>query len=436
MRELTVTERIVAVLDHLGIERVHVATQMPADIAGLIDDHAHRVGRIALIAPPRIDAGAFAQLGENLLYIAPEHGLLARTAGQALAQLPSAAVMTLAGYRAESWSDIARERADICDHLRAHIGDAVHVAALGGPEVAGEMAGIRYRAFGAGPPLVLTPLTLAASQWDPILDQLARAFRVVVLSGPHLGMLALLEQRAGLADWRVMCATIFDALALKAGDRVLDVGCGSGAIAKQFVTHTRTENPLTAVDISAYFLREADAAIAAAGIQSSITLIEASAASLPFDDDSFDAAYSITVLEECDARTALAELKRVVKRGGRVGAVVRGIDLHQWWNMDITDDIRDKIAKPAPSVGPAGVASAALYDLAREAGFMPVRMFIASIASESQHGPVLAYPETYALSQLDPDEQEAYRAAKAQALAHGTFFMTRCHHCFVGEVPR
>ena len=32
---MTATERLLALLDHLGIGKAHVATQIPADIAGL-----------------------------------------------------------------------------------------------------------------------------------------------------------------------------------------------------------------------------------------------------------------------------------------------------------------------------------------------------------------------------------------------------------------
>ena len=53
---------------------------------------------------------------------------------------------------------------------------------------------------------------------------------------------------------------------------------------------------------------------------------------LPFADASFDCIFSVTVLEECDAGKAIAEMVRVARPGGRIGVVVRAIDLPQWWN--------------------------------------------------------------------------------------------------------
>ena len=91
------------------------------------------------------------------------------------------------------------------------------------------------------------------------------------------------------------------------------------------------------------------------------------------------------------------------------------------------------LSLPAPSIAPAGVASAALYDLAVEAGLAPLRKFTFSVATESWTGPIFDYPEMYALSLLNDDERAAYHQAKSTAAAAGTLFMTRGHHCFVGR---
>ncbi len=429
---MTLTDRIIAVLDHLGIRRAHLATQLAGDVAGLVASHSSRLGGVALVAPTRIDPAPFTGLADRLLYIRPEAGMLARTAASALPLLPDAKIATLQGYAAEGWTDLGADRADIADLLAAHAGGIGSVDMGAGPDQSGEVADIRYQATGAGPVLLLTPMALAPSQWQPLLPALAQRFRVIALAGPKLGMLALLEERAALTDWRRMCAGLFDDLALSQGDRVLDVGCGSGAVAVQFVNHTAGQNPVTALDLSPYLLGEARIAAEKAGAQ--IEFRQGSAEELPFADNSFAAAYTITVLEECDAGKALAELARVVRPGGRIAVVVRATDMHQWWNMPVSDALRAKFSLPAQSVSASGVASAKLYDLCLTAGFEPVRMGPYTVVSERTDGPVFAQPEAYALSQLTPSERQDYHAAKAKALVAGTLFMTRGHHCFVGRV--
>jgi hypothetical protein len=53
------TDRLLAVMDHLGIARAHVATQIPADIAGLAGAHPERIGGVVLCAPVRLDPAPF-----------------------------------------------------------------------------------------------------------------------------------------------------------------------------------------------------------------------------------------------------------------------------------------------------------------------------------------------------------------------------------------
>lgn len=428
---MQVVERLVRVLDELGIARAHFATQAPGDLAGLLAERPDCVASLTLAAPSRVDPAPLRDLAERLLYVAPAGGLLGQVAARTTPALASAKIAPLEGYAAESWSDLAADRPDLAGLIAAHAATCPGASEKESAGEEGEIAGIRYTQRGKGPVLVLTPLVLAPNQWAPLVPALAEHFCVVSLAGPHLGMLSLLEERAALPDWRHMCAGLFDGLQLNDGDAVLDVGCGSGAVAKQFVAHTGGKNPLTALDLSPYLLGEAKRS--AKGL--SIQFEEGSAEALPFADNSFAAAYSITVLEECSAEKGLAELARVVRPGGRVGVIVRGVDLVQWWNLPVSDALRAKISMPAASVAPGGVASAALYDLGVAAGLLPERMFPFMVASDSVGTPITEYPETHALSLVSAAEQAEYRAAKAQAIAAGTWFMTRGHHCFIGQVP-
>ena len=93
---------------------------------------------------------------------------------------------------------------------------------------------------------------------------------------------------------------------LKAGDRVLDVGCGKGFLLYEF-TRAVPGIEVRGVDISAYALEHAKSEVAP-------YLDRGDAASLPYEDDSFDLVYSINTLHNLfapDVHRAAAEIERV-----------------------------------------------------------------------------------------------------------------------------
>ncbi len=93
------------------------------------------------------------------------------------------------------------------------------------------------------------------------------------------------------------------------GKRVLDAGCGKGRFAR--VLYDR--NPLAR--IHAFDLAEAMLRFVRPGITPSAGSLTA----LPFASESFDCAYATESLEHAvDIETAVAELCRVVKPGGRI----------------------------------------------------------------------------------------------------------------------
>ena len=115
-------------------------------------------------------------------------------------------------------------------------------------------------------------------------------------------------------------ALAFDRIVSELGDpqgkRVLDVGCG-------YCYHTRrlAERGLTitAVDFSEVALSHARDNLANAGISDQVTLQQADATNLPFDDASFDHVMMWGVLMHVpEAKKALSELSRVLKPGGKL----------------------------------------------------------------------------------------------------------------------
>ena len=103
---------------------------------------------------------------------------------------------------------------------------------------------------------------------------------------------------------------------VRAGQRVLDVGCGPGALTGELVRRVGGE-AVTAVDPSEPFVAAAKARHPTVNVQ------RASAESLPFDDGVFDAALAQLVVHfMVDPVAGLREMARVTQPGGVLAACV------------------------------------------------------------------------------------------------------------------
>jgi ubiquinone/menaquinone biosynthesis C-methylase UbiE len=427
--------RLLSLWDHLGLGVAHVATQMPGDIADLAANAPSRLGGVVLCVPTRLDAASFGGVADRLLMVSGETGLTAQVTAGGAQRLPGARRIVLAGYDAPGWADVVADRQheivrEMLGFLRPLRADTPAIAARGGSH-----AGISWRIEGAGPALVLLPFFLAPSQWAPALPELARHFSVVTLGGPHVGGVAALEDRARAPTYRAMFRTLVDLMAPAPGEAVLDVGCGSGALDRLLARRLAGANPITAVDVNPFLLKEAAALAAAEGLAERIRFLPGSAEALPFADNSFDCLFSVTVLEECDADRALAEMVRVARPGGRVGVIVRSIDLPQWWSVRLRGPIEDKMTRPPQSVAAKGVADASLYPRARSAGLVELVCFPSLVTLDRPDGQIWRYREDHLVAQLDSEEMAAWRAARETARAQELLFMAHPMHCVVGRKP-
>jgi ubiquinone/menaquinone biosynthesis C-methylase UbiE len=368
--------------------------------------------------------------------IAGDGGLSADVTARAEHRLPGAQRVVLGGYDAPGWADVVADRTDEIAarmedfYARAPAADPPHP-----PSRTGAHAGIAYAIEGHGPALVLLPFFLAPSQWAPAIPRLARRFTVITLSGPHVGGVAALEDRARAPTYRAMVRTLFDLIAPQPGETVLDVGCGSGALDRMLAARFGAANPITATDVNPFLLHEAGQLAAAEGLAGGIAFRRADAETLPFPDDNFGCAFTVTVLEECDADRALTELRRVVRPGGRVGVIVRAIDLPQWWNLALPPGLREKAETPPQSVAARGVADASLYRRMREAGFSDLTCFPALVTLDRPEGPIWRYREDHVLSLLSPEETAAWAALTDVARRDGLLLTAHAMHCAVGVKP-
>jgi ubiquinone/menaquinone biosynthesis C-methylase UbiE len=431
---VTPTDRLVALLDHLGIGRAHIASQIPGDMAGLVVAHADRLGGIVCVTPIRLDPAPFAGVADRMLLVAGEYGPTWEVASRALAQLPEARRIMLVGYDAQGWADTAK---NCTGELVAAMTGFLAGRAADAPKAGiteGEHAGITYSIEGSGPALILMPFFLAASQWAPARPALAQHFTVITVGGRHIGGMAMLEDRASAPSYRAMFRGLVDAMAPRPGELILDVGCGSGSLDRQLAR--LVPNEIVAIDPNTFLQREAAALAAFEGLGDRIEFRPGNAEALPFPDATFGCVFSVTVFEECDADKALTEATRVTKPGGRIAIAVRAIDLPQWWNLDLPEAILKKANATPRSVGPAGVADASLYRRMRRAGLTELISYPAMITLDRPDGPTWRYREDHVLSLLSADELPIWHEARAKAAAEGTLICSHPLHCCIGTKPR
>lgn len=428
-------ERLVRLLSHFGIDRAHVAACMPRDWEGLVANHPDRVASLTLLCPMGIPVGLLSAKALPVLCISGDKGRSAQEAQRAASRVPNATIVTMRDYFSPSWADTAKDRGAEVDRAVSEFVRqcAATTCATNLAEGSGEFAEIVYSIRGKGAPLILMPLALSPSQWEPLMPQLSEKFCTITLSGPHLGMVAHLEARAQSGYMRVIDTLIAES-GIAPSQAILEVGCGPGAIVRRLAKRTAGQNRIVGADVNRYLMREAAALAKRDGVAPWIEFHEGNGEKLPFADNSFDVAMACTVMEEGDADRMIGELLRVTKPGGKVAIVVRSTDMPRWVNLNLPAALKNKVEAPGlvgGNVTAEGCADSSLYRRMYAAGLRD----IAKMPQWASHheGERLQYMQERIAGVLRNEELDQWHAAVAQAQAEGSFFITEPFHCAVGR---
>ena len=160
---------------------------------------------------------------------------------------------------------------------------------------------------------------------------------------------------------------------LKPGERVLDVGCGTGIVAREVAERLGGSGTVTGLDLSPNMLAVARAAANRAGFV--IEWRQGNAEQLPFAQSTFDLVLcQFALMFVSDKAAALAEMRRVLTENGRVlVSVWQRLDRHPFYQT-LHEIIQERIGVSAlQDIFALGSAND-LRALAVDAGFRRVEI--------------------------------------------------------------
>jgi ubiquinone/menaquinone biosynthesis C-methylase UbiE len=138
-------------------------------------------------------------------------------------------------------------------------------------------------------------------------------------AGDAIRMASYLEERSSTPDTQQVNQKFCQVIAPHPGERLLEVGSGSGVICRLLAPSLQPGGSMLGVDISPVMTAESRRYALAAGIDRGLIFETASADALPYPDSSFDGALAARLLLHAGNPDAvIGEMARVVKPGGRI----------------------------------------------------------------------------------------------------------------------
>lgn len=232
---------------------------------------------------------------------------------------------------------------------------------------------------------------------------------------------------------------VLTALALKEGERVLDIGAGPGLLARDMATAVGCGGRVCGIDVSDDMLAIARRRCAD---RPWAEFRKADATRLPFPDAGFDAAVSTQVYEYvADVPAALAELYRITRPGGRVAVLDT-----DYGSLVIHTENEPRLARVLAAWNQHFIHARlprVLSRQLRDAGFVirrreAIPMFNPEYRDNTYGKGLLRMMAAFAVQHkgLSREEADAWLAEFAALDARGMFFFSLNRYLFVADKPQ
>jgi SAM-dependent methyltransferase len=254
-------------------------------------------------------------------------------------------------------------------------------------------------------------------------------------------LIAGLEARGGTATQIRLRRRFLRFVPVRPGARVLEVGCGSGVVARDLAAMVGRRGAVVGVDTSRAVLAAARRLCRPVAGHARITLRLGDGNHLPFADGSFDAALGITViLHVAEPGAVVREMARVTRPGGRVALQDQDFGMlavtHP--DRDLTDRILDGVPR---HIYEEPYSGRRLPGLLREAGLEQGRL-LTDVFQDTTLEPwtrtFLERRAEYAVSfgLVDAAAAQRWLDGFTRLVAAGAFVFTMNYYGAVGVVPR
>jgi SAM-dependent methyltransferase len=244
----------------------------------------------------------------------------------------------------------------------------------------------------------------------------------------QLRVIRYLDAAAAHHEMQRMRSAAFEMFAPSPGERLLDVGCGAGEVARQLGLRVGAEGSVTAVDQSAVAVSVASSRHDGTPVGYAVGDIM----TLDFPDGHFDGVRCERVLQHLsDPDGAIEELLRVTRPGGRVCVIDSDWTSYSWDGFEHLDEVVARFPFPQPAAGRTARARMVKAGL-RATTSLPVTLRFTTPADAAT---VVPFFDREALAMcVQPDLRERFLNSVRASAGSGTFLFAFTIWITVGRV--